>query len=212
MGYKVTVVDKTAYDYIIGNISKLNDEIVASYKKSLFDMGTTSDEYIDLITTHKGINKQIHNSAGSISNKVFIYFAKLEDNKIVINSCAVEVAVSVDMNNLDRTDFANNCCEMLYRLYNGDFNNELFIKEIKLLQTQFKEHVRNVYELTDEIPLFEYINFLQAEYRDDFYSRDFDEILSGDSITWKEDILQLIVEKCKSLYDNKRIEIQQNKE
>lgn len=209
MGYKVTVVDTTAYDYIIGNISKLNEEIVASYKKSLFDMGfITDDDYIDLITTQKGIDKQIHNSAASKSNTVFVYFAKLEDNKIVVSSCAVEVAVSVDTNNLDRTDFANNCCEMLYRLYNGDFSNDVFIKEIKLLQTQFEEHVRNVYELTDEIPLFEYINFLQADDRDDFYSREFEEILSGDSITWKEDILQLIVEKCKSLYDNKRIEIQ----
>ena len=208
MGYKVTVVDKTAYDYIIGNISKLNDEVVASYRKSLFDLGAVSNEYIDLITTQKGIDEQIHNSAASKSNTVFVYFAKLEYNKIVVNSCAVEVAVSVNMNNLDRSDFANNCCETLYTLYNGDFENALFIKEIKLLQTQFKEHVRNVYELTDEIPLFEYINFLQSEHRDDFYSRDFDEILSGDSITWKEDILQLIVEKCKSLYDNKRIEIQ----
>ena len=208
MGYKVTVVDKTAYDYIIGNISKLNDEAVASYKKSLFDLGAVSNEYIDLITTQKGIDEQIHNSAASKSNTVFVYFAKLEYNKIVVNSCAVEVAVSVNMNNLDRSDFANNCCETLYTLYNGDFENALFIKEIKLLQTQFKEHVRNVYELTDEIPLFEYINFLQSEHRDDFYSRDFDEILSGDSITWKEDILQLIVDKCKSLYDNKRIEIQ----
>ena len=208
MGYKVTVVDKTAYDYIIGNISKLNDEVVASYRKSLFDLGAVSNEYIDLITTQKGIDEQIHNSAASKSNTVFVYFAKLEYNKIVVNSCAVEVAVSVNMNNLDRSDFANNCCETLYKLYNGDFENALFIKEIKLLQTQFKEHVRNVYELTDEIPLFEYINFLQSEHRDDFYSRDFDEILSGDSITWKEDILQLIVDKCKSLYDNKRIEIQ----
>lgn len=208
MGYKVTVVDKTAYDYIVGNISKLTNAIIASYKKSLFDLGAVSDEYIDLITTRKGIDKQIHNNAGSNSNKVFVYFAKLEDGKIAVNSCAVDVAVSVDTNNLDRTDFANNCCEMLYRLYNGDFDNELFIKEIKLLQKQFKEHVRNVYELTDEIPLFEYINFSQADDRDDFYSREFDEILSGDSITWKEDILQLIVEKCKSLYDNKRIEIQ----
>ena len=208
MGYKVTVVDKIAYDYIIGNISKLNDEVVASYRKSLFDLGAVSNEYIDLITTQKGIDEQIHNSAASKSNTVFVYFAKLEYNKIVVNSCAVEVAVSVNMNNLDRSDFANNCCETLYKLYNGDFENALFIKEIKLLQTQFKEHVRNVYELTDEIPLFEYINFLQSEHRDDFYSRDFDEILSGDSITWKEDILQLIVDKCKSLYDNKRIEIQ----
>lgn len=208
MGYKVTVVDTTAYNYIIGNVSKLNDEAVASYKKSLFDLGAVSDEYIDLITTQRGINKQIHDSVASKSNKVFIYFAKLEDNKIVVSSCAVEVAVSVDTNNLDRTDFANNCCEMLYRLYNGDFSNDVFIKEIKLLQTQFEEHVRNVYKLTDEIPLFEYINFLQSEHRDDFYSREFEEILSGDSTTWKEDILQLIVEKCKSLYDNKRIEIQ----
>lgn len=208
MGYKVTVVDKTAYDYIIGNISKLNEEIVTSYKKSLFDLGAVSDEYIDLITTQRGIDKQIHNGAGSKSNAVFVYFAKLEDNKIVVSSCAVEVVVSVNMNDLDRSDFANNCCESLYRLYNGDFENALFIKEIKLLQKQFKEHVRNVYELTDEIPLFEYINFLQAEHRDDFHSREFEEILSGDSITWKEDILQLIVEKCKSLYDNKRIEIQ----
>lgn len=208
MGYKVTVVDTTAYNYIIGNVSKLNDEAVASYKKSLFDLGAVSDEYIDLITTQRGINKQIHDSAASKSNTVFVYFAKLEDNKIVVSSCAVEVVVSVNMNDLDRSDFANNCCESLYRLYNGDFENALFIKEIKLLQKQFKEHVRNVYELTDEIPLFEYINFLQAEHRDDFYSREFEEILSGDSITWKEDILQLIVEKCKSLYDNKRIEIQ----
>lgn len=208
MGYKVTVVDKVAYDYIIGCVSKLTDDVIKSYKKSLFDMGTTSDEYIDLITTQRGINKQIHDSAVSKSNTVFVYFAKLEDNKIVVGSCAVEVAVSVNMNDLDRSDFANNCCETLYRLYNGDFENVLFIKEIKLLQKQFKEHVRNVYELTDEIPLFEYCNFLQADDRDDFYSREFEEILSGDSITWKEDILQLIVEKCKSLYDNKRIEIQ----
>lgn len=212
MGYKVTIVDKIAYDYIISNISKLTDEIIASYKKSLFYMGTTSDEYIDLITTQKGIDEQIYNNARSKSDKAFIYFAKLDGDKIVVNSCVVEVAVSVDMNNLDRTDFANNCCETLYRLYDGDFDNELFIKEIKLLQKQFKEHVRNIYELTDEIPLFEYINFKQADDRDDFYSHEFEEILSSDSITWKEDILQLIVEKCKLLYDNERIEIQQNKE
>ena len=53
----------------------------------------------------------------------------------------------------DRSQFANDVCQLLVDKHNGDFNEA--VKHVEPIYNHFEEHVRNVYELIgNEIPLF----------------------------------------------------------
>lgn len=55
--------------------------------------------------------------------------------------------------NLDeRSDFANQCFALLFRKYSFNIASEMLLIEARQMYYHFKEHVRNIYELEDEIP------------------------------------------------------------
>lgn len=63
----------------------------------------------------------------------------------------------------DRAKFANLIFKNLYRLYQGDFNNALFLSESAKIVDHLEEYVRNIYEvIDDEIPMMAYINVLRS--------------------------------------------------
>lgn len=92
-----------------------------------------------------------------------------------------------------RSIFANFTCKLLYNKYNGDFKNPEFISEIYKLREYFKEYVRNIYELVEEIPLFYYIDFHSCESPDDIYDEDFEDL----SLI---EILEILSIRCDELY------------
>jgi len=63
----------------------------------------------------------------------------------------------------DRAAFANAIFKLVYRKYNGDFNNVLFLDECKQMTAWLYDHVRNIYEvIQSEIPLMAYMDVLEG--------------------------------------------------
>lgn len=72
----------------------------------------------------------------------------------------------------DKSDFANFCCESLYKKFAGDITNPDFIKELKYLHAQFDEFVRNIYEVEEEVPLFAYSTYLKRGWDESRWDED----------------------------------------
>jgi hypothetical protein len=52
----------------------------------------------------------------------------------------------------ERAQFANDVCKLIWDVNDGHIENT--VKAVKPFYDHFSEHVRNIYELTDQIPLF----------------------------------------------------------
>lgn len=99
---------------------------------------------------------------------------------------------------MNRTDFANFMCSNLYEIFDGDFTNKEFIEAAIKTRDAFEKHVRNIYELVEEIPLFLYVDYLTG------YEKEGDIVFEEfENITDKETILNLIIEKCNRKYNKK---------
>lgn len=97
---------------------------------------------------------------------------------------------------MSRTSFANYTCKQLYEKYNGDFNNNDFIAEARVLRKHFDENVRNIYECVVDIPLFQYIDYL------DMYFNPMDIVCEEfENIEDKTEILQRIQLKAFKSYN-----------
>ena len=57
---------------------------------------------------------------------------------------------------MDRANFANYCCELFMKQYTSVDKLIGDITKVETLYEFFQEHVRNIYELDDKIPLFNY--------------------------------------------------------
>jgi len=66
-----------------------------------------------------------------------------------------KIKFGLNKNNHDsRSDFANDVCELLIKAYGGDVIKTVESKMLTNMRQHFENHVRNIYELDDEIPLF----------------------------------------------------------